>query len=89
MVAVLIGIFLRLPAKESQPDDLQVQPETPIFYVVDIVLDPLFDRGIPLPPVHLLNGCLTFLPKSPQKPLRGKWVKKPGWIPHERDLRML
>ena len=44
---------MSLSAKESQPDDLQIQPETPIFYIVDIVLYPVVDRGISSPPVHL------------------------------------
>jgi len=38
----LVRMLLRLTPKNRPPDDLQIQPETPVFYVIDVILYPFF-----------------------------------------------
>ncbi len=49
----LIGVFLRLPPKQGQKDDLQIEHERPVFDVIDVVLDAVFDGGVTAPAIYL------------------------------------
>src|SRR5919197_6214759 len=49
----LVGMFVEEAADEREPHDLEVEPDRPVLDVIQIVLDALFDRGVPAPAVHL------------------------------------
>ncbi|MHA1279932.1 MAG: hypothetical protein ACTSQ8_22250 [Candidatus Helarchaeota archaeon] len=37
----LVGILIGLPPKKHQPEDFQIQPETPVFQIKNIVFNTL------------------------------------------------
>jgi len=41
VICGLVGIFIGLPPKQRQPEDLQIQSETPVFQIVFSNLCPL------------------------------------------------
>src|SRR5437762_1458899 len=49
----LVGMLVEEPAQQRQPHDLQIEPHRPVLDVVEVVLDPLLDRGVAAPAVHL------------------------------------
>src|SRR6478672_10863916 len=49
----LIGVFMEEALQERQPHDLQIESHRPVFNVVKVVLDPLFERGVAAPSVDL------------------------------------
>ena len=48
-----VGVLLEKAFDERQPHDLQVEPDRPVLDVVQVVLDPLFDRRVAAPAVDL------------------------------------
>src|SRR4051812_991653 len=49
----LVGMLVEEPAQQRQPHDFQVEPHRPVLDVIQVVLDPLLDRGVAAPAVHL------------------------------------
>src|SRR5512140_2755885 len=49
----LIRVLVDAAVPDGEPDDLQVERQRPVLDVVDIVLDPLLDRGVAAPAVDL------------------------------------
>src|SRR5687768_13012203 len=53
-VMTVLGMgTLEEAANDGEPHDLQIQGHRPVFDVVQVVLDTLFERGIAAPAVHL------------------------------------
>src|SRR5262245_23854592 len=48
-----VGVLVEEAANEGEPHDLEVEPDRPVLDVVQVVLDPLLERCIAAPAVHL------------------------------------
>src|SRR5882672_10260863 len=48
-----VRMFMKEASQEREPHDLQVEPHRPVLDVVQVVLDPLFNRRVPAPAVDL------------------------------------
>src|SRR5262244_1049773 len=53
MRALLVGVLLAEAAEEGEDQDLHVEQQRPVLDVVEVVLDPLLDRRVAPPAVHL------------------------------------
>src|SRR5262245_54110741 len=51
-LGMLEGVAMEA-ADEGQPHDLDVEADRPVLDVIQVVLDPLFERRVAAPPVHL------------------------------------
>src|SRR6267142_1782776 len=49
----LVGMLVEEASYEGEPHDLQIEPHRPVLDVIQVVLDPLFDRRVAAPAVHL------------------------------------
>src|SRR5689334_12256426 len=49
----LVGVLVEEALHERQPHDLQVEGDRPVLDVIEVVLDPLLDRGVAAPAVDL------------------------------------
>src|SRR3990172_97811 len=60
------GVLVDESLPETQPEDLQIEGQGPVFNVVEVALDPLLERGIAPPAVYLGppgNPCLHLVPE--------------------------
>ena len=46
-------VIFEFPTEDGQEQDLQVEPEAPVFDIIDIIPDPLRDRGVAPQVIHL------------------------------------
>src|SRR5215475_134289 len=49
----LVGMFVEEAFDDREPDDFQVETDGPILDVVEVVLNPLVERRVAAPAVHL------------------------------------
>src|ERR1051325_565156 len=49
----LVGGSAKQPAHDREPHDLQVERDRPVLDVIQVELDPLFERRVATPPVDL------------------------------------
>src|SRR5713101_3847902 len=49
----LVGVFVEEPLDERQPHDLEVEANRPVFDVVQVVFDSLFERRVATPAIDL------------------------------------
>src|SRR4051812_22426918 len=52
-VTTVLGIALENSSDEREPHDLEIEGDGPVFDVVQVVFDSLFERRITPPSVHL------------------------------------
>src|SRR6185436_1395796 len=52
-VMTVLGIALEESSDECEPHDLQVERDRPVLDVIQVVFDPLLERGVASPPVDL------------------------------------
>src|SRR5678815_1589338 len=53
-VTTVLGMYaLEEAANDGEPHDLQVERHRPVFDVIQVVFDPLFERGISAPAIDL------------------------------------
>jgi hypothetical protein len=49
----LVGIFIGIPPKKGEPENLQIKPKTPVFQIKNIMFHTLWNRRVPAPSVDL------------------------------------
>src|SRR4051812_33822021 len=65
-----IRVFVEETPEKRQPHDFQIEANRPVFDVVEVVLDPLFERCVTAPPVDLRPASQARLDLVSQHVLR-------------------
>src|SRR3954454_19079410 len=48
-----VGMLVEKALEHRQPHDFEIEADRPVLDVIEVVLDPLLDRGVAAPPVDL------------------------------------